>query len=72
MAYSLKYHCKEMYRDQSVEFGFGCRLLHWLAIFLLILSIYYCVLSRKECHKTTLSVCCWILIQVRMKPYLAT
>ena len=31
-----------MYRDQSGEFGFGCRLLHWLAIFLLILNIYYC------------------------------
>ena len=61
-----------MYRDQSGEFGFGCRLLHWLAIFPLILNIYYCVLSRKECRKTTLSVCCWILIQVRMKPYLET
>ena len=39
----FKYHCKEMYRDQSGEFGFGCRLLHWLAIFPLILNIYYCV-----------------------------
>ena len=62
----------KMYRDQSRKFGFGCRLLHWLAIFPLILNIYYYVLSRKEWRKTTLSVCCWILTQVRMKPYLET
>ena len=62
----------KMFRDQSGEFGFGYRLLHWLAIFPRILTIYYYVLSRKECRKTTLSVCCWILTQVSMKTYLET